>query len=93
MRIVLAHRAQCEALQETFPELGLLDAATGLQSKSAIDTVERFQGGERTAPRRAPTLPICICSASDDFVIPLNRLGQFFSGNASAPRSAAGLPG
>jgi hypothetical protein len=29
-------------------ELCILDAATGLPARSAIDTVERFQGGERT---------------------------------------------
>lgn len=46
--IVVPHRAQRAALQQSFPELCILDAATGLPSKSAIDTVERFQGGERT---------------------------------------------
>ena len=28
--------------------MSILDAATGLPARSAIDTVERFQGGERT---------------------------------------------
>jgi hypothetical protein len=46
--IVVPHRAQRAALQQAFPELCVLDAATGLPSRSAIDTVERFQGGERT---------------------------------------------
>src|SRR5437764_2422126 len=46
--IVVPHRAQRAALQQSFPELCIIDAATGLPSKSAIDTVERFQGGERT---------------------------------------------
>src|SRR5262249_50441945 len=46
--IVVPHRAQRAALQESFPELCVLDAATGLPARSAIDTVERFQGGERT---------------------------------------------
>jgi hypothetical protein len=46
--IVVPHRAQRAALQQAFPELCILDAATGLPSRSAIDTVERFQGGERT---------------------------------------------
>jgi hypothetical protein len=46
--IVVPHRAQRAALQESFPELCILDAATGLPVRSAIDTVERFQGGERT---------------------------------------------
>jgi hypothetical protein len=46
--IVVPHRAQRAALQQSFPELCIIDAATGLPAKSAIDTVERFQGGERT---------------------------------------------
>ncbi len=46
--IVVPHRAQRAALQQAFPELCIIDAATGLPSRSAIDTVERFQGGERT---------------------------------------------
>jgi len=46
--IVVPHRAQRAALQQAFPELCILDAITGLPAKSAIDTVERFQGGERT---------------------------------------------
>jgi superfamily I DNA and/or RNA helicase len=46
--IVVPHRAQRAALQQSFPELCIIDAATGLPVKSAIDTVERFQGGERT---------------------------------------------
>ena len=36
-------------LQQAFPELTVLDPNTGLPSRSAVDTVERFQGGERTA--------------------------------------------
>jgi hypothetical protein len=46
--IVVPHRAQRAALQQSFPELCIIDAATGLPSRSAIDTVERFQGGERS---------------------------------------------
>ena len=46
--IVVPHRAQRAALQQSFPELCVIDATTGLPSRSAIDTVERFQGGERT---------------------------------------------
>jgi superfamily I DNA and/or RNA helicase len=46
--IVVPHRAQRAALQQSFPELCIIDAATGLPARSAIDTVERFQGGERT---------------------------------------------
>jgi hypothetical protein len=47
--VVVPHRAQRAALQAAFPELCVLNAATGLPAKSAVDTVERFQGGERTA--------------------------------------------
>ena len=47
--IVVPHRAQRAALQQSFPELCIIDPASGLPSRSAIDTVERFQGGERTA--------------------------------------------
>lgn len=46
--IVVPHRAQRAALQQSFPELSIIDPDTGLPSRSAIDTVERFQGGERT---------------------------------------------
>jgi hypothetical protein len=46
--VVVPHRAQRAALQQAFPELCVIDAATGLPARSAIDTVERFQGGERT---------------------------------------------
>jgi superfamily I DNA and/or RNA helicase len=46
--VVVPHRAQRAALQEAFPELCVFDQATGLPARSAIDTVERFQGGERT---------------------------------------------
>jgi hypothetical protein len=46
--VVVPHRAQRAALQEAFPELSVLDPTTGLPARSAVDTVERFQGGERT---------------------------------------------
>src|SRR5262249_52126071 len=46
--IVVPHRAQRAALQQAFPELSVIDPATGLPKRSPIDTVERFQGGERT---------------------------------------------
>ncbi|WP_227254676.1 DEAD/DEAH box helicase [Frigoriglobus tundricola] len=46
--IVVPHRAQRAALQQSFPELCILDPDTGMPVRSAIDTVERFQGGERT---------------------------------------------
>jgi hypothetical protein len=48
MGIVVPHRAQRAALQQSFPELCIIDATTGMPVRSAIDTVERFQGGERT---------------------------------------------
>ena len=46
--IVVPHRAQRAALQQAFPELCVIDPISGLPVRSAIDTVERFQGGERT---------------------------------------------
>jgi hypothetical protein len=46
--VVVPHRAQRAALQAAFPQLSLLDPESGLPVLSAIDTVERFQGGERT---------------------------------------------
>src|SRR5262249_38640573 len=46
--VVVPHRAQRAALQQAFPQLCVIDAASGLPVRSAIDTVERFQGGERT---------------------------------------------
>jgi superfamily I DNA and/or RNA helicase len=46
--VVVPHRAQRAALPQAFPELCVLDAASGMPARSAVDTVERFQGGERT---------------------------------------------
>jgi hypothetical protein len=46
--IVVPHRAQRAALRMSFPQLCILDPTSGLPVRSAIDTVERFQGGERT---------------------------------------------
>lgn len=46
--IVVPHRAQRAALQQAFTHLNAIDPTTGLPGRSAIDTVERFQGGERT---------------------------------------------
>src|SRR5262249_14490397 len=45
--VVVPHRAQRAALQQAFPELSVIDRATGLPARSAVDTVERFQGGAR----------------------------------------------
>ncbi len=46
--VVVPHRAQRAALQQALPELRILDPTSGRPNRSAIDTVERFQGGERT---------------------------------------------
>jgi superfamily I DNA and/or RNA helicase len=46
--IVVPHRAQRSALQDAMPTLTIRDPQTGLITLSAVDTVERFQGGERT---------------------------------------------
>jgi superfamily I DNA and/or RNA helicase len=46
--VVVPHRAQRAALRQAFPQLCVFDSASGLAVRSAIDTVERFQGGERT---------------------------------------------
>jgi hypothetical protein len=45
---ILPHRAQRAASRQSFPQLCLLDATSDLPTRSAIDTVEHFQGGERT---------------------------------------------
>ncbi|MDB5313937.1 MAG: superfamily helicase [Gemmataceae bacterium] len=45
---MVPHRAQRAALQQAFPQLCVIDPATGPPARSAVDTVERFQGGERT---------------------------------------------
>lgn len=47
--VVVPHRAQRAALQDALPALSRIDPDTGAIALSAIDTVERFQGGERTA--------------------------------------------
>src|SRR6202048_1935297 len=46
--IVVPHRAQLAAMRQSYPHLCFLDALSGLPVRSAIDTVESFQGGERT---------------------------------------------
>lgn len=45
--VVVPHRAQRAALQESYPWLTEIDQPTGTVRLSAVDTVERFQGGER----------------------------------------------
>ncbi len=46
--VVVPHRAQRAELQDALPELSLIDSDTGAITLSAVDTVERFQGDERT---------------------------------------------
>jgi superfamily I DNA and/or RNA helicase len=45
---VVPHRAQRAALRQSFLNLCIIDPNSGLPVRSAIDTVERFQEGERT---------------------------------------------
>jgi hypothetical protein len=47
--VVVPHRAQRAALQAAVPALAVTDPATGAVARSAVDTVERFQGDERDA--------------------------------------------
>src|SRR5205823_10815028 len=47
--VVVPHRAQRAALRQGHPLLAIVDPATGAVLRSAVDTVERFQGGEREA--------------------------------------------
>jgi hypothetical protein len=46
--IVVPHRKQRAALQHALPQLSQIDRGDNTPRSSAIDTVERFQGGERT---------------------------------------------
>ncbi len=47
--VVVPHRAQRAAFIENVPEVVHYDTSTGAILKSAVDTVERFQGDERIA--------------------------------------------
>lgn len=47
--VVVPHRAQRADVQARVPALVLTDPATGATKRSAVDTVERFQGDEREA--------------------------------------------
>lgn len=46
--VVVPHRSQRAALRDAVPALTAFDPASG-RERSAVDTVERFQGGERSA--------------------------------------------
>jgi hypothetical protein len=46
--VVVPHRAQRAGLQDSVQELSRFDPDTGARTISAVDTVERFQGDERT---------------------------------------------
>jgi hypothetical protein len=45
--VVVPHRAQRAALRDAVPALSVIDPDTGAVRLSSVDTVERFQGGER----------------------------------------------
>jgi superfamily I DNA and/or RNA helicase len=47
--VVVPHRAQRGALADELPMLTIYDPHTGAPLRSAVDTVERFQGDEREA--------------------------------------------
>ncbi len=47
--VVVPHRAQRAAIQDSMRALSILDPQTGAVRLSAVDTVERFQGDERVA--------------------------------------------
>jgi hypothetical protein len=73
--VVVPHRAQRAALQQAFPELCVLDAVSGLPSRSAIDTVERFQGGERTVILVSATeSDLAYLLSSSEFLLDPRRL-------------------
>ena len=73
--VVVPHRAQRAALQQAFPELCVIDAVSGLPSRSAIDTVERFQGGERTVILVSATeSDLAYLLSSSEFLLDPRRL-------------------
>lgn len=75
MGVVVPHRAQRAALQQALPELSILDPASGLPRRSAIDTVERFQGGERSVILVSATeSDRAYLLASSDFLLDPRRL-------------------
>lgn len=75
MGVVVPHRAQRAALQQALPELSILDPVSGLPRRSAIDTVERFQGGERSVILVSATeSDRAYLLASSDFLLDPRRL-------------------
>lgn len=75
MGVVVPHRAQRAALQQALPELSILDPTSGLPKRSAIDTVERFQGGERSVVLVSATeSDRAYLLASSDFLLDPRRL-------------------
>ncbi len=56
--VVVPHKAQRAALKQAFPQLSILDQITNTPKESAVDTVERFQGGERKV--------ILVCATESD---------------------------
>jgi hypothetical protein len=75
MGVVVPHRTQRAALQQALPELNVIDPISGLPKRSAIDTVERFQGGERTVILVSATeSDRAYLLASSDFLLDPRRL-------------------
>ncbi len=73
--VVVPHRAQRADLQNAVPELTLKDPLTGKTIRSAVDTVERFQGGERTVIMVGATeSDRSYLVASPDFLLDPRRL-------------------
>ncbi len=73
--VVVPHRAQRGGMQSQFTFLNQYDPITNVMSNSAIDTVERFQGGERTAIVISATeSDLDYLLASSDFLYDPRRL-------------------
>jgi superfamily I DNA and/or RNA helicase len=73
--VVVPHRAQRADLQNAVPQLTLKDPDTGKTIRSAVDTVERFQGGERTVIMVGATeSDRSYLVASPDFLLDPRRL-------------------
>ena len=73
--VVVPHRAQRAALREAFPQLCVFDQTSGLPVRSAIGTVERFQGGERTVILVSATeSDLAYLLSSSEFLLDPRRL-------------------